>query len=326
MKLKTNTIICGDCLIVLQKFPSNSIDCVITSPPYYQQRGYNGIGIGRENGLNNYIESLHETFDEVIRVTKKTGNIFYNIGDKINKTKGALLIPYRFALQMLDQYRELQLINNITWTKKNPTPRQYNRRLVSATEPFFHFVKSGEYYYAIDEYLASKSTKNHKHTPKLGLRYLELIKKSNLSEQEKEKANIAVKEVIDEVKAGEIHGFRVKIKGIHAPAFGGQEGGRQTQIKKQGFTIIKLKGNQLKKDYVETAVESPRHKIKHPAVYPLKLIEELIKLGCPPNGIVLDHYCGSGTTLVAAKNQNRNYIGIEISPEYCQLSQQRIEQ
>lgn len=324
---KTNTIYCGDCFTILKQLPSGCVDTVITSPPYFQQREYNGIGIGRENGFENYLESLYEGFNEVVRVTKMTGNIFYNIGDKIDKVKGSMLIPYRFAIAVLEDHPELHLLNNITWLKKNPTPRQYNRRLVSATEPFFHFVRGDDYYYSLDEYMPNtEKPRKHKPTQKLGTSYFELIKQSDLTDYEKEEAIDSVTQVINEVKSGKIQGFRVKIRGIHAPAFGGQEGGRQTQMKKRGFTIIKLLGKPMKKDYIEMSVESPRNmKIKHPAVYPLKLIEELVKLSCPRDGLVLDPYCGSGTTLVAARNQDRQYIGIDISPEYCHLAEKRLE-
>ena len=312
-------------MAVLKKLPNTCVDTVITSPPYFQQRDYNGVGVGRESSIDGYLETLYEGFNEILRILKPTGNIFYNIGDKISKEKGSLLIPYRFALGVLETYPTLQLVNDITWIKKNPTPRQFNRRLVSSTEPFFHFVKSNEYYYDLNNYMISDEKKTPKTTNKLGAKYFEIIDTSKLTASEKKIAKQALTDTIDEVKSEKIKGFRMKIRGHHAPAFGGQDGGRKTQIDKQGFTIIKLKGNSLKKNYIETPVEVVRNvRIKHPAIYPVKIIEELIKLSCPVNGIVLDLYCGSGTTLVAAKRQNRKYIGIEISPEYCQLSQIRV--
>ncbi len=322
-----NNVICGDLKVVLRSLESDSVDCIITSPPYYQQRGYTGIGIGcgQERTLDDYLESLLEVFDEMVRVIKTTGSIFYNLGDKINQNKGQLLVPYRFAIGALGRHQSLSLVNEITWMKKNPTPRQFSRRLVSATEPFFHFSKSKDYYYAIDRYFEETRVINNNPSSNLGMRYVELIASSRLSKAEKANATEALNVVINEVKLNRILGFRMKIRGIHAPAFGGQEGGRNIQMNKKGFTIIRINGGKLKKDYIETAVESPRHDIKHPAVFPLKIIEELIELSCPDKGLVLDPYCGSGTTLVAAKKRGRNYLGIDISPEYCVLSKKRVE-
>ncbi len=136
-----------------------------------------------------------------------------------------------------------------------------------------------------------------------------------MSPKQKKQAHLELNEVINEVKNGKLYGFRMKIKGIHAEAFGGQAGGRKTQMDKKGFTIIKIKGNSIKKDIIESSVASKSN--EHPAVFPIYIIEEFINLLSPLNGIVLDPYAGSGTTLLAAKNKNRNYVGMEINPDYC---------
>lgn len=159
----------------------------------------------------------------------------------------------------------------------------------------------------------------------MGKQYFELIKNSDLSPEEKEKAQKALQEAIMLVRQGEIDSFRMKIKGIHKLAYGGQEGGRNNQIKNNGFTIIKILGNRLKRDIIESPVEMTKDN-HHPAVYPLYIIQELIKLLTEENATVLDPFCGSGTTCLAAKILKRNYIGIEINPEYVALSQTRLSQ
>ena len=124
---------------------------------------------------------------------------------------------------------------------------------------------------------------------------------------------------------GEISSFRLKIRGIHKLAYGGQAGGRNNQIKNNGFTIIKITGNKLKKDIIESPVENTKNN-SHTAVYPLYIIQELIKLLSKPNDIVLDPFNGSGTTCLAARNLNRDYVGIEINPDYVKLAQERLQQ
>ena len=90
-----NKIYCGDCNEVLKNIPSNSVDLVITSPPYFQQREYGGgNGVGNENKVEEYIESIMKTFRECVRVTKKTGSIVFNIGDKY--IEGNLLLQLKF--------------------------------------------------------------------------------------------------------------------------------------------------------------------------------------------------------------------------------------
>lgn len=64
----------------------------------------------------------------------------------------------------------------------------------------------------------------------------------------------------------------------------------------------------------------------HFAVFPSALIETPIKAGCPDGGIVLDPFIGSGTTAFVAKKLNRNWLGIELNPEYVKLAEERISQ
>ncbi|MBD2672449.1 DUF3685 domain-containing protein [Aphanizomenon flos-aquae FACHB-1416] len=127
------------------------------------------------------------------------------------------------------------------------------------------------------------------------------------------------------VHNGEIEGFRMKIHGIHKLAYGGQEGGRNNQIKNHGFTIIRILGNTMKKDIIESPVEITKNN-HHPAVYPLYIIQELIKLLTKEDDFILDPFCGSGTSCVAARNLNRNYLGIEINPDYVNLANNRMEE
>ena len=115
----------------------------------------------------------------------------------------------------------------------------------------------------------------------------------------------------------------MKIRGIHAEAFGGQDGGRKIQIEKNGFTIIRLRGNKLKRDVLEHSVESIKG-IKHPAIYPVKIVEEFLHLLTRLGDVVLDPFIGSGSTAVACKQLGRYFIGYDINPEYCEYAQNRV--
>ena len=321
--LAASAVYCGDCYSLLKSLPDDSVDVVITSPPYFQQREYTGGGVGEEHSVDNYLDALLESFSEMIRVIKPTGSVLYNIGDKIDGKKGTMLIPYQFAVAAR-RHPRAALLNHITWVKANPTPRQFTRRLVSCHEPFFHFVKSSAYYYNPEEFMVGAASKKSGalFVREPGKGYFDKIAASALSPDEKKAAVRDLKAVIEEVKSGRLFGFRMKIRGIHAPAFGGQEGGRNSQMRERGYTIIRMHGRPMKKDALSFPVESLEG-CPHPAVFPLSLIRELIKLTCPPGGLVVDPYCGSGTTLVAAKRERRNYLGIDISPEYCDYARRR---
>lgn len=321
-----NTIQCGDATTVLAQLPRGSVDLVVTSPPYYKQRSYNdsGLGIGQEYHPDGYLESLFDTLSECVRVLKPTGNIVYNLGDKY--IDGCLmLLPFRFALMACERL-PLKLINEITWVKRNPTPRQFNRRLVPSTEPFFHFAISKEYYYDRNNFCRNDEETKREMLPSvnLGAKYRkDIIDSDVLTDTQKHLANRELDEVIAEVHAGIIQGFRMKIRGIHAEAFGGQEGGRKGQMDRKGFTIIRIKGEKMKRDVIETSVESlPGN--AHTAIFPLKIIREMIRLLCPLNGLVVDPYVGSGTSAVAAVLEGRDYLGIDIDPMYCESAKQRI--
>jgi site-specific DNA-methyltransferase (adenine-specific) len=319
-------IVCGDARILLKEIPSESINLIITSPPYYKQRDYCDLEgeIGNEPTVEAYINNVMKVFHECVRIVRRDGSIVFNLGDKY-EDGGLLLIPYRFAIEAFKR-EPVKLIHNITWVKLNPTPRQFKRRLVSSTEPFFHFVKSDDYYFNIDSFMDIYNSKQEriKASDRLGKKYFELIDKSQLTEEEKKRAREELLKVIQEVKEGRIVGFRMKIRGIHAPAFGGQEGGRKIQLEKQGFTIIRIHGNAIKRDVIECHVETLKG-CPHPAVYPEFIVQELIKLLTRPNDIVLDPFVGSGTTCVAAKKLGRHYIGIDINPEYCKYTEERVK-
>ncbi len=317
--LLVDQILSGDNLELIQQLPDCSIQLVITSPPYFQQRDYGG-GMGNETNVNEYIDTLLCLFRECVRVVSDDGNIVFNIGDKYQDSS-LLLVPYRFALAATNTGL-VRLVNEITWVKKNPTPRQFSRRLVSSTEPFFHFAKSDRYFYNPKAFLAESHAPQHSNKKigtNVGQRYFDLIDESDLSEAEKTVARIELAEVIQEVKRGKTQSFRMKIRGIHAAPFGGQMGGRTLQLKNKGFTIIRIHGNKLKRDVIETPVAAVKGN-KHPAIYPMEVVEEFLHLLTPPGALVLDPFMGSGSTAVACKRLGRHYIGYDINAEYCEYA------
>lgn len=318
-----NTITCGDCLDLIRTIPDESVNLVITSPPYFHQRDYGG-GIGIEATVETYIANLMQVMNECVRVLHPTGSIVFNLGDKYEESS-LLLVPYRFAIEATTQL-SLKLVNAITWIKRNPTPRQFKRRLVSSTEPFFHFVKSDEYVYNLDAFMQServdKPTGSSNGT-NVGKKYFPLIERSELSEPQKQHARTALTAVIAEVHDGKIQGFRMKIRGLHSEPFGGQSGGRQIQLEKNGFTIIRLHGQPLKRDAIEMAVESLKGR-NHPAMYPVSLVKEFLYLLTRKGDTVLDPFMGSGSTAVACKLTGRDYIGFELNPNYCQFAEERL--
>ena len=171
------TLYLGNALDVLKKLPSASIDCIVTSPPYYGQRDY-GVPdqIGLEELPQLYINRLVAIFQEAKRTLKPTGSLWVNLGDTYWSGKGRpsgpdkkqkhrrflrpqdrsgprplctpkqlLLIPHRFAIAMQDDGWIVR--NDNVWSKVNPTPDPAEDRSAAAHEYMFHFVLQRKYYY-----------------------------------------------------------------------------------------------------------------------------------------------------------------------------------
>lgn len=102
----------GDSLDVLRNFSDNSVDCCVTSPPYWQKRQYENGGIGLEDSPQEYINSLFEIIKEVKRVLKPSGAFWLNIGDSYHN-KSLQGIPWRVALKMIDDGWILR--NDVNW-------------------------------------------------------------------------------------------------------------------------------------------------------------------------------------------------------------------
>jgi DNA modification methylase len=339
-----NKIICGDCLEALKEIPDNSIDCIITSPPYWSCRSYlpendknKKFEIGLEDHPQEYINKIVEVSLECIRVLKKTGVFFLNLGDvfytsthqggvdRLNKEfnkiynhrvyirgkykdswlqqKGRLLLPFRIAIAL--QEKGIIIRDVIIWAKKitkypertsigTTMPFPVRDRLLPAFEYIFQIVKSKKYYFDLSQIKTQIKQSSL-------LRYKNPIVET-YSENNPHKKTMAGLEK-----------FRKK----YSVAYDGKDWN------------VKLK-NELKEanptNVLMFKVEN-QHSVPsgHYAKFPTSLAEFFILAGCPKDGIVLDPFCGSGTTCVAAKRLGRNYIGIDISKEYCEIAEKRLE-
>jgi site-specific DNA-methyltransferase (adenine-specific) len=143
-----NSILNGDAANVLAQLPSSSVDCIVTSPPYYLQRDYSTpVQIGNENTPDEYIKNLLKVFKECHRVLKEDGTLWINLGDKYQN--GELLgIPWRVALSLKNQGWILR--SDIIWHKPNAMPSSVKNRPTTDHEYVFLFAKSDQYYYDID--------------------------------------------------------------------------------------------------------------------------------------------------------------------------------
>ena len=147
-KLKTEHIYQGNCIDVLKDMPSESIDCVVTSPPYWGLRNYQEEEqLGLEETPEKFVANLVKVFSEVKRVLKSSGSLWLNLGDTYyNKSLAGIPFRVAFALQADGWY----LRQDIIWAKNNCMPESVKDRCTKSHEYIFLLTKSPKYFYDID--------------------------------------------------------------------------------------------------------------------------------------------------------------------------------
>lgn len=149
MKTEGSKIINLDVLEGLSLIPSESIDCIITSPPYWNLRTYGSDDeIGSEKTSEEYIMRLTNIFVLCKRILKPAGTMWINLGDSYGKNKELLLLPSKLAISL--QENGWILRNDIIWHKPNPMPQAVKDRLTNCYEHIFFFVKNKTYFYDQD--------------------------------------------------------------------------------------------------------------------------------------------------------------------------------
>ena len=323
--------LCGDALEVLQTVPANSVDCVMTSPPYWSQRAYSGGGIGLEDDYEEYITNLVTICGELQRILKPTGSFWLNIGDAYLK-KNLLGIPWRVALRLTDEQGWL-LRNSVIWNKIKGGPDNAKDKLRNVHENMFHFVKSPDYFYDVDA-IRSKPGQTKvvngaivSATGVSGVRYRRQIELSTaLADAEKRNALTALEDLLAEIQAGQLSDFRMIIRGQQRTTHSDsqQVSGRARDLAENGYYFLKYHPNGSKpSDVWDILPEDTQKREGHFAPYPEDLCKLPILATCPENGVVLDPFCGTGTTNWVAFQLGRRTIGIDMSSEYIEMAERR---
>lgn len=132
----------------IKEIGDESIDCVVTSPPYFNLRDYGKENqIGTEKSLEEYIENMVSVFEEVKRVLKPTGTVWLNLGDTY-KDKNLLFVPHRVVIALQDAGWICR--NDIVWEKSNAMPMPVKDRLVNSHEYLFLLTKQKKYFYDVE--------------------------------------------------------------------------------------------------------------------------------------------------------------------------------
>ncbi len=322
----------GEARRVLQTLPTGSIDMCMTSPPYWGHREYDAAGLGQESSFVDYIDTLTAILEEVRRVLTPRRSLWLNLGDTY-RNKALIGIPWRVALKLADEGGWL-LRNDIVWNKVKGAPDQSKDKLRNIHEHVFHFVKQRSYHYDADAIRSkprSSSVVNGSvvsATGVTGIRYKRQIELSTaLAPTEKVAALAALNTILQDVRAQRLSDFRMVIRGQQRTTHSNsvKVSGRAKELEAKGFYFLKYHPNGSKpSDVWDVVPEDSQRRDAHFAPYPLDLCRIPILATCPEGGVVLDPFCGTGTTLMAALDLRRNGIGIDISPTYAALTRDRL--
>lgn len=256
--MNVNTIVTSDNIEYLKTLPNESIDMVVTSPPYDNLRDYNGYDL-----------DLHGLGVELLRVLKDGGICVMVIQDA-TKDGAKTLTSFRTIVDWCDNIG-FRLFECNIYNRQGTEGAWWKKRFRVDHEYMPIFLKGKRPQYFDKENIKIPS----KHANKIMTG-----------------ANIRTKN-------GRTGSRKVKINPTKCPG-----------------TVMTF-GN--------TCGGESKLKSQHPAVFPNMLAYDMIECFCPPEGLVLDPFNGSGTTTLAAKSLGRNYIGIDVSEDYNRIAIQRLE-
>jgi DNA modification methylase len=321
-----NHVMTGDATASLRFFADGDIDMVLTSPPYFRLRDYNADGqIGVEPAVDEWVDNLWTVVAEIKRVLTPTGTLWVNVGDTYSThpsqggdRKSLLLGPERLALRLIEEGWILR--NKIVWQKSNAMPTSVRDRLACTWEALYVFAKQPQYFFDIDAIRVP-------HT-------------SRPSKRNRVTAGVRGRESWRGPNAGGSHGLdAVKAEG------------------RVGHPLGKNPGDVWR-------IASSNYRGAHHATFPVALAERAIRAGCPEArcsacrrpwrrelirslggmairgplapacacgalsepGLVLDPFFGAGTTGIAAEVLGRDWLGIELNPDFAALAKQRIDE
>ena len=306
----------GDAAVTLAGLPDRSVDCIVTSPPYFGLRDYGQDGqIGAEPSPAAFVAALVAVFREARRVLVDDGTFWLNLGDSYANDgkwggssggkhvtalhgdtgigrgkrttglapKNLIGIPWRVAFALQDDGWILR--NDIIWHKPNAMPESVTDRLSNRHEHLFLFSKKPRYWFDLDpirEPILKGAAGSEFHTGKTG-------------EHQLGRASSRP---------------RTPWGGVGAP---------QPNLEATGARHTASHDGGRNPGDVWTIATQPFSEA-HFATFPPALPERCIQAGCKPGGTVLDPFSGSGTTGLAAARHGRKYVGIDLNRDYLDLS------
>jgi len=286
-------VYCGNALTVLKKMRKNSVHCIVTSPPYFQLRDYQRKQqIGLEPDLQDYLQNLYDVFAECKRVLKPKGTLWVNLGDTYNSSlertthRGVKVSQRELSrkCQLGIPFRfAIGMMDNYGWILRNDVIwAKTNGKPESVQDRFSNKHEFILFFAQSDGYYFDLETIKDLQKPS------SLVRQTRNTSDNRQKYSLG--------RVGKYAEGLTKAK----------TGTSKVQTKRNPTDVT---------DFWDVAVNA--RKTGHYAVYPEEILVKPILAGCPKNGIVLDPFCGSGTTGLVALQQKRQFIGIDVNGTFC---------
>jgi len=282
-----NTILQGDAWVISKSLPSDYVQSIVTSPPYFGHREYSDDQMsalqefGREDDHNEYVHKLINLFEELKRVLRDNGTVWLNLGDTY-RNEQLLGIPWRTALALQDAGWYLR--SEIIWNKPNAMPSSVKDRPTTAHEHIFLLAKSKDYFYDADA-----------------------IREPHVTFTDASK-----------MKGGRNH-FG---KRNGTPEIGKNQGNHNLHDGRWDQAFHPLGRNKR----TVWDIPLGKFRDSHFAVFPEELVKNCVLASAREEDLVLDPFMGSGTTAYVAKKNGRNYLGIELVPKYIKMAEKRLDE
>jgi site-specific DNA-methyltransferase (adenine-specific) len=315
-----NVVLQGDSLSVLRTLAPASVECVVTSPPYFAVRDY-GMSdqLGMETDIQQWVENLREIAAEIARVLVPWGAFWLNVADVYARrpTDGAppkslLLGPERLAQALLSDGWTVR--NRVVWAKSNPMPSSAADRLTGSWEFVYFLVRERQYFFDLDA--IREPPKNYRAKPR---RRSGRCKSNGLRDH----GNSGLE--------------RMKRLGLAShplgknPADCWQVAGVRSQHHAATFPAELIRRPILATcpEKVCLGCGKPWQRAHHPVQFTdgKPRPRALVPCGCgvaTRPGLVLDPFMGSGTVAMVAERYKRDWLGIELNLAYVKLTQERL--
>jgi len=278
----------GDCFELIKELSDNSVDLVITSPPYSDIINY-GKSVSTKKP-DDYVDWILPLFKEIYRVLKPSGSFILNINDKTEKGYRSTYIYDLISRN--NKETKLKLYDTYIWYKKNGIPNGGVKRFRNTTEFIFHFCKDAK---------------------QLKFYMDRVLQEPKSSSNERLKYDIDNRQ--GEVKEGVRIKKKVSFPGKIEDGFRGERNERVMPDKVRPENVFRF----------STAASSRDNLIKHPAPYHKELPLYYINLLTDKGDLVIDPFSGIATTGIACKELERDYIGFKLNENYADFSIKRLE-